>query len=1649
MTLKRYTISATSPEAWHRIHNLLTHSSCEECVPDRHVCCTNSKDHSPTRSTYELTEEEAATLATHPDIAWIELSHVDNAEVFPVPQPATIQDRFGGDKVKTYRTITSIGTSIGEVNRTNWGVYRTGFSTYGDAHPGNISGNISPSQISPDGVAYQYVYDGSNVDIVVMDSGVFAAHPEFRNDDGTSRVRDIVLDAPLLIDPTWFTVTNNYTYTRWDGVTGIATDKAIEWWEFSSQRSSQFASIGTININNGAYTADRAGMGRSSYVNLSSGHGTAAASVAAGKAFGLAFKSIIWSVPCVTGNVDLGIEEAYDLIKLFHRHKPVDPTLGVKKPTIVNSSWGYQAAARAYQSHFTRFRGSQQYLYFNYSYPTNPIDARTVVYGFTNQVSGAYRSWTSSARSAAIDAAGREMMDEGVIHVASAGNNDQRIGVGTADPSRLDACDDRWFFARDTRFEFANYGQYMCPMGSKEWMNPMGVGYTATEIVDDTDPFNPIVTGYDEFYPVVTVGALDDFVTYSGGPKERKAYYSNYGPGIDVWAPADDILAAGSPTSGYQDYYRYNSFAEYGYNHYDAYFNGTSAAAPVVAGLLACYLQRFPSADSRQVKSWLAKTLGDGGSRDTANTLWDQYPVAQYPQTNYLFHIGQYNLGGAPTTQAYLNSTSSIGSTFGGIATPEIVGVPTTGVFRAGIALTSSTYAPIGGAYESGTLKKVRFQVATDNSFNNIVYDTPTDSLLIEQDVDLSSAQTYYARVQHLSNADGTSFTAYASEFSGIVSFRTNVPAFGIVPPTILEPFEGVVLDNVTGVILRSSTFAPLNGVSASGTLKAIEFEVSEDPSFSSNVWSSVGQNNTAERQTVQATLLYGVTYYIRVRHVSNADGSSLVESTSDWSPTRTVSTLQFDNNVFGRTRNLVTSLQGGVVTPVLLFEAPELVEVTVTVSNKTNLKSNYSVGLSSSFGFLDSDYIAYGIEIVPGQATHLENIAMKPGDKIFVNSFDPGINFSAYTTKFFRNTSADSALVHGRSKSLTSSYDPPNNVNKELTILDAVENSLATVHATNRGDTPTAVSVGIASGDITSVKPSDFIVFGVRLQPLQDFKVDSIGISTGQTLFIRASRPNVSFVAYSRPADDGPSGVGTVASVNTTGIITAASFVGDGSGLTGVTAIGAGVEVRDSGSIIGAASTIDFGSQLTVSPISSGIVTVTGPDSVSLATTALNLDPSFIPERATYADYATVAGLATNATSATSALSATLATTADLAVAISTNATITVYNDITAPRFIGDGSQLTNIVAAGTGVIVNEDDSLVGTAGTINFTSPLTVTPVSAGIVTIGVSEVPRATLAGIASEAVVAGLATFASFAGVATQALNANFASVSSFSALTGAADTAKNLYTESRLPYLPLPVTFGTKSSRHRYIGVGSDSTINIQGYEAPYLRFEVGQTYRFENAAQQADFPIRFYYSPDGLGVGFGTTSPSQYSDNVTETGSYTEIVVTDTTPQLLYYGAGIGTTTGYMGNSIQVFNHDFHKVNRVGEFKNLSGLKTCTYTQMFEGRATSWYMNSNLGVGNNDYTPGDRSHNISSLVQTSTGIYTVNFADPMNDTDYAVIGIGSGINAFPGGIVELRISDRTVNGFTMRVYNSIPALEDLGELSIVTYGGQDGEPTYI
>ena len=737
-------------------------------------------------------------------------------------------------------------------------------------------------------------------------------------------------------------------------------------------------------------------------------------------------------------------------------------------------------------------------------------------------------------------------------------------------------------------------------------------------------------------------------------------------------------------------------------------------------------------------------------------------------------------------------------------------------------------------------------------------------------------------------------------------------------------------------------------------------------------------------------------------------------------------------------------------------YEAGDIIEITGANGEDAKFAVSTVHGNSATlevtevYANADSDYLAYGIPLEVGGNALYENITLKKGDTVYVSSSEPGVSFVAIASKIYPNIKLDIQNKLGRQNAYISSTAFPQ-INDNVGLATAEYDGVATLHVSNRNsDKGAAVSLGIASGNIDTFNVADYFLFGLRLKPLQDLTIDNIGIASGQTLVTRASQTDVAFAAYTEPTIDGASGVGTDGDVNTSGIITAAQFFGDGSNITGVTAAGFGVSITDNGSNIGVAATINFGTFLEVTPLSAGIATVNVPNLVGTAQTAQVANSLAVgvavtlATKATNADYASVAGVA----GVSSACSGN-AETASVASGITSDFDIITNNPITTfDFFIGDGSKLTNVTAVGTGIEIKNNGSTVGTASTVDFGLSLDVSAISNGISTISVQKVPHADICGVASYSDKCGVATFATNAGIASNALNANFAAASSFSTLTGAAETSKSLYTEYQAPFKPLPTTIGNKTANHRYLGIGSDRSVNVQGYESPYLRFEVGQTYRFTNT-NNSTYPLRFYYNAAGTGVGYGTTSPVEMTQGVTETGSYTEISVTEETPQLFYYGMGVGSTMGSMGNSIQVFNYEFHKCLKVGEYKNLAGLKTCTHTQMFEGRATAWYMNTNLGVGNSDYVPGDRSHNVSSIEQQSTGVYQVNFADAMNDENYAVMIDGRGTTNFPGGIVRATVYDRTVTGFGVTIYNSIPAVEDLRDINIAVFGGQDGEPTFL
>ena len=646
--MNRYTLAVTSPEYWSEIHDALIVDSNKDGIPDRKITCSDCKEHSPTRGTYELTEEEATEIGKHPHVKWIELSPIDNPGYYPNPQPFT--KRFLND-VKIYRTLSGSGNvpptspTSAEENRTNWAVQRVGVDTHGDAWPGD-----APYAISPKTGNIDYSLTGKNVDVIIIDSGILAAHPEFLDANGKSRVRDIVLDGPYYIDKSYFD-TNNHTYTRPDGRVAISTTSAHAWWENSSSRSGTFSSIGTIAINSNYTEAKSIGVGGTIH-SITDTHGTMVASLAGGKNFGLAFECNLWNMSAIADPTGTGVETAYDLMKLFHQNKPINSATGRKNPTLVNGSWGYIAGMTSGGTVNYKFRGDTGSFTGNDGFDTSTTSANLVKAmkeGFLART-GVYKAWSSSSRSNSTDTAGDELMASGVIHVCAAGNDNQRLGIGADDPHRLDYLSDTFYSTTDPRSEFPSG---TVPCGHRDWMNPSGIGFDSAT----------------DFHPTICVGAMDDNI--DDGYQEYPTYYSNNGPGIDVWAPADDTLAAGMKasdgtllSSNDTIYNRYNS------DFKDQYMNGTSAASPVTAGLVALHLESVPSATSREVK----KFLDEQGSVHVGNDLFVTLdPNTGIGTTSYWYN--PFNLRGARRRILRDKSASSTIPSITGIAGASVTGI--------------------------------------------------------------------------------------------------------------------------------------------------------------------------------------------------------------------------------------------------------------------------------------------------------------------------------------------------------------------------------------------------------------------------------------------------------------------------------------------------------------------------------------------------------------------------------------------------------------------------------------------------------------------------------------------------------------------------------------------------------------------------------------------------------------------------------------------------------------------------------------------------------------------------------------------------------------------------------------------------------------
>ena len=569
--IDEYIVIVNLPEDWEEVHNYIINENNIDGIPNRKITCSNTQEFSLRSAVYEMSAEEAELTKTHPKVEDVRLNP---DKYYEMSSPETIRYKkvIAFSKPKITAALDSEDISHTNGKRSNWSHLFVNSSPSSKPFQGS---DISDTTKVDRDITYSLT--GKNVDSVIIDSGVGYLHPEFKNEDGTYRVKDIFLDGPYKVDPEYFD-SNGYTYTKVvDGITlgvGIETSRAREWWTTSSSRSAAFQSLGTVFLSS-LYTLGHVAT-KSSNSNsnqLIDGHGTACASQIGGKTFGLAFESNLWNIRIALtgagGYVSSSV--ALNALAIWHNAKKIafdDPD-----PTLVNNSYGSSSSTgntngvnyiHGYRGEILTYDGNGD----NATPPSNSGACRNHKFFKYGSLSYSYNGTGQYLPSGSTTNSGAEnAIAAGCIMVASAGNKNQKM-------STYDDIDyDNWY---------SNSSNFIC--------RAQGVqkGFSGND---------------ERKKGTIRVGALDCGVepTNASNPYAvRKVCYSSNGPMINIWAPAEKTMAAGYGAASYEDYAREDDAG-----FYDTWFNGTSSASPNTCSVIALYLESNRGANQADVHDWL------------------------------------------------------------------------------------------------------------------------------------------------------------------------------------------------------------------------------------------------------------------------------------------------------------------------------------------------------------------------------------------------------------------------------------------------------------------------------------------------------------------------------------------------------------------------------------------------------------------------------------------------------------------------------------------------------------------------------------------------------------------------------------------------------------------------------------------------------------------------------------------------------------------------------------------------------------------------------------------------------------------------------------------------------------------------------------
>jgi hypothetical protein len=566
------------------IYDLLVNSRNGVGVLSGEKICTDEHDMVPDIIDFDLTLDEIEEVKKLPEVASVDL----NFCITPSPHYTKLtQSNIARPATRT----TTLASGQSNNRSVSDSLY------YCQNYELDYTQNTATTLRTLNGI------DCSNVDIIIMDSGVDPTHPEFYDMNGNSTF-----------------VNFNWTQLKDDSGAVI---------------------LPAVSVN---------------YAMDTNGHGTTCAGLAAGKINGYAKNAKIYSLrvygstyydqngtPLVDGLPDW--LTGYKLALAFQKAKKLNLYgLSSSRPTLITSSIGTRGYLVSLDMAGHNNANGIDNTAINSFFISGCIGAGTdLSWWYRNNICGQYD---------AIDAYVREILIQGAHMVVSAGNDN--IPINRNNPTYIDC---HVFYdsvvgsnlvlprtiSNDSLYTVGSYypytngsisynSLYLGKMSIPYNYNSpnIGIGYNANTypliVVGD---ITPIGTGdpndvdanlFDSssysksIYRVLTnpislvsnppLGiVINSSVRYTtnSGPFFVKTPYSNFGPSVDIYAPGRAQWSAYSN----QTISSIPSFTRTSILDKNIFCNGTSAAAPIVAGILATYLAENPTATPLQAKNWL------------------------------------------------------------------------------------------------------------------------------------------------------------------------------------------------------------------------------------------------------------------------------------------------------------------------------------------------------------------------------------------------------------------------------------------------------------------------------------------------------------------------------------------------------------------------------------------------------------------------------------------------------------------------------------------------------------------------------------------------------------------------------------------------------------------------------------------------------------------------------------------------------------------------------------------------------------------------------------------------------------------------------------------------------------------------------------